>query len=351
MAATPVSLAADVRVEMNGAVIEAALEVGAGEIVVLLGPNGAGKSTLLRALAGLSGPCGDVSLGDRTLDGPQIFVQPEDRRIGLVFQDLLLFPHMTIEENIYFAARSSGTGRADARKRVAEIVDTFELGALTGARPSGISGGEKQRAALARALVGRPEALLLDEPFAALDTSSRVEMRSVVSRHLRGFGGPAVLVTHDPLEALVLADRVVVLEEGRIVQEGTPDDLRSRPRSSYVASVVGINLFRGVATGGRIETGGATIVAATEIEGEVFAAVHPRAVALYRSRPEGTPRNVWKGRVTAVDNEGDRLRVRIESDLAIVAEITPGAHAELAIAPGSEVWASVKATEVAVYPA
>lgn len=351
MAATIVSLSADVRVELNGTSVEARLDVDAGEIVVLLGPNGAGKTTLLRALAGLLGPCGNVSLGGRDLDGPRTFVHPEARRVGLMFQDLLLFPHMTIEENLLFAARSSGAGRTDARKRVAEIIDTFELRDLAGARPQSISGGEKQRAALARALAGQPDALLLDEPFAALDASSRVEMRAIVSHHLRGFGGPTVLVTHDPLEALVLADRVVVLEEGKIVQEGTPDDLRSRPRSSYVASVVGINLFRGVATGGRIETGAATLVAATEIEGEVFASVHPRAVALYRSRPEGTPRNVWRGRVTAVDNEGDRLRVRIESDLLIVAEITPGAQAELAIAPGSEVWASVKATEVAVYPA
>lgn len=351
MAATIVSLSADVRVQLNGTSLEARLEVDAGEIVVLLGPNGAGKTTLLRAIAGLLGPCGNVSLGGRDLDGPGTFALPEARRVGLVFQDLLLFPHMTIEENILFAARSSGAGRTEARRRVAAIIGTFELGDLAGAKPQRISGGEKQRAALARALAGQPDALLLDEPFAALDTSSRVEMRSIMSHHLRGFSGPTVLVTHDPLEALVLADRVVVLEEGRIVQEGTPDDLRSRPRSSYVASVVGINLFHGVATGGHIETGGATLVAATEIDGEVFAAVHPRAVALYRNRPEGTPRNVWRGRVTAVDNEGDRLRVRLEGDLAIVAEITPGAHAELAIAPGSEVWASVKATEVAVYPA
>lgn len=351
MVAAIMSLSADVRVGRDGSVVQARLEVAAGEIVVLLGPNGAGKTTLLRAIAGLLGPCGDVSIGGRTLDGPRTFVRPEDRQVGMVFQDLLLFPHMSVGANITFAARASSAGRTGARERVAEIVEDFELGDLTRSSPGSISGGERQRVALARALVGRPKALLMDEPFAALDAASRVEVRTLVARHLRTFAGPTILVTHDPLEALVLADRVVVLEDGRIVQVGTPDDLRSRPRSAYVASVVGINLFRGVAGPGGIDIAGATLVAATPIEGEVFAAIHPRAVALYRARPEGTPRNVWSARVTSIDDEGDRLRVRLEGELPIVAEITPGAGAELALAPGSEVWASVKATEVTIYPA
>jgi molybdate transport system ATP-binding protein len=351
MVTTIVSLSADVRIERDASVVEALLEVADGEIVVLLGPNGAGKTTLLRAIAGLLGPCGTVSIAGRHLDGPRGFVRVEDRRIGMVFQDLLLFPHMSVERNLYFAARSSGVGRTGARERLAGIVDDFELSALTGSRPDSISGGEKGRVALARAFAGRPAALLMDEPFAALDASSRVEIRSLVASHLREFAGPTILVTHDPLEALVLADRVVVLENGRIVQEGTPDDLRSRPRSAYVASVVGINLFRGVSGPDGIDIDGATLVAASPITGEVFAAIHPRAVALYRARPEGTPRNVWSGRVTSIDDEGDRLRVRLEGDLAIVAEITPGAGSDLALAPGSEVWASVKATEVSIYPA
>ena len=213
----------------------------------------------------------------------------------MVFQDLLLFPHMTVEQNLAFAARSSGAGRTGARERVAGIVDDFELRTLVGSRPDSISGGESQRVALARAFAGRPAALLMDEPFAALDAASRVEIRTLVASHLRDFAGPTILVTHDPLEALVLADRVVVLENGRVVQEGTPDDLRSRPRSAYVASVVGINLFRGVAGPDGIDIDGATLVAASPVAGDVFAAVHPRAVALYRARPEGTPRNVWSG--------------------------------------------------------
>ncbi|MPZ70044.1 MAG: ATP-binding cassette domain-containing protein [Actinobacteria bacterium] len=345
------SLSADMRIDLDGSSVEARLEVAAGEIVVLLGPNGAGKTTLLRGIAGSLGPCGDVAVEGRAMDGPRTFVRTEDRRIGMVFQDLLLFPHMTVERNITFAARSSGATMAGARERAAAIIESFELGALAGSHPRSISGGERQRVALARAFAGRPKALLLDEPFAALDAASRVEIRTMVARHLRTFAGPTILVTHDPLEALVLADRVVVLENGRVVQAGTPDDLRSRPRSAYVASVVGINLFRGVADRDGIDIGGATLVAASPITGEVFAAVHPRAVALYRARPEGTPRNVWSGRVTSIDDEGDRLRVRLEGDLAIVAEITPGAGTELALAPGSEVWASVKATEVSVYPA
>ena len=345
------SLSADLRIDLGGTSVEARLEVEAGEIVVLLGPNGAGKTTLLRAIAGSLGPCGSITIEGRAMDGPRTFVRSEDRRIGMVFQDLLLFPHMTVERNIIFAARSSGATMAGARERANDIIESFDLHALVGSLPGSISGGESQRVALARALAGEPKVLLLDEPFAALDAASRVEVRTMVARHLHSFAGPTILVTHDPLEALVLADRVVVLEDGRVVQEGTPDDLRSRPRSAYVASVVGINLFRGVAGPDGIDIDGATLVAASPVAGDVFAAVHPRAVALYRARPEGTPRNVWSVRVTSIDDEGDRLRVRLEGDLAIVAEITPGAGTDLALAPGSEVWASVKATEVSIYPA
>lgn len=344
------TLTANVQVKVGTGSIGASLEVGRGEVVVLLGPNGAGKTTLLRAIAGLLGPVGTVVLDDRVLDGDR-FVEVEDRNLGVVFQELLLFPHMTVDENIAFAALSSGASRQDARTRTDRFIERLELQGLRSKKPGQLSGGEKQRVALARALGTEPAALLLDEPFAALDAASRVAVRRLLVDHVRTFDGPTILVTHDPLEALVLADRIIVLEEGRVVQEGMPEDLRSQPRSPYVASVVGINLFAGTSSSARIAIDGMKLVAAEAPEGQVLVAIHPRAVAMHRDRPEGTPRNVWRGHVRSVDDEGDRLRVRVGGDLDIVSEITPSAKAELQIAEGSEVWLSVKATEIVVYPA
>ncbi|HZD02386.1 MAG TPA: TOBE domain-containing protein, partial [Actinomycetes bacterium] len=220
------------------------------------------------------------------------------------------------------------------------------------ARPRALSGGQAQRVALARALATEPRLLLLDEPLAALDAGARVEVRRELRRHLASFEGTRLLVTHDPLEAMTLADRLVVLESGRVTQVGSPAEVSARPRSAYVAELVGLNLFRGRAGGGRIQLeGGGTLVAAGEHHGEVFAAVHPRAVALYRQAPAGTPRNVWPGRVEALDATGDRVRVRVTGPVVVVAEVTPSAVAELDLGSGGTVWAAVKATEVAVYGA
>ena len=158
-------------------------------------------------------------------------------------------------------------------------------------------------------------------------------------------------MTHDPLEAIALADRLVILEGGRILQSGTAAEVTQRPRSRYVADLVGVNLMRGHATGGHIAIdGGGTLTAMDGTDGEVFAVVHPRNVALYRSQPEGTPRNVWSGRITAVDQQGDRVRVSVAGPPTLVAEVTPAAVRELHLAEGGEVWVSLKAAEVEVYP-
>ncbi len=174
-------------------------------------------------------------------------------------------------------------------------------------------------------------------------------MRRDLHRHLVAFHGVRLLVTHDPLDALTLADRIVVIEDGRVVQTGRPDEIAATPRSAYVAELVGTNLFRGVAHDGVVTTtGGAAIqVADTRVGGPVFAVVPPAAVALYRTRPDGSPRNTWPGTVAGADRLGDRTRVRVDGPLALVAEVTPAAAAELP----PEVWVAVKATEVQVYPA
>jgi molybdate transport system ATP-binding protein len=334
--------------------LAAEVAVATGELVVLLGPNGAGKTTLLRALAGLVAlDHGRVVLDGAVLDDPEagVHVATERRPVGFVFQDHLLFPHLSALENVAFGLRARGLARAEARRRAAGWLQRVGLAEHDRSRPRALSGGQAQRVALARALVTDPRLLLLDEPLAALDAASRAEVRRDLRRHLASFDGTRLLVTHDPLEAMTMADRLVVLEGGRITQTGTPDQVSARPRSRYVAELVGVNLFRGRASGAVVELdGGGTLVAAGDHHGEVFAAVHPHAVALHRRAPEGTPRNVWAGTADTLDIVGDRVRVRVAGPVPIVAEVTPAAAGELRLADGGPVWATVKATEVTVYP-
>ena len=349
------SLEAAVGLTMGRLRLEVELAVGTGELVVLLGPNGAGKTTLLRALAGLLA----LDRGRVVLDGAVLedtaagaWVPTERRPIGFVFQDYLLFPHLSALENVAFGLRARGLGRAEARRRAGAWLDRVGLAGHAGARPRALSGGQAQRVALARAMVSEPRLLLLDEPLAALDAATRAEVRRDLRRHLASFGGTRLLVTHDPLEALALADRLVVLEHGRVTQSGRPAEVSERPRSGYVAELVGVNLYRGRADGAAVElAGGGRLIATGDHRGEVFAAVHPRAVALHRRLPEGTPRNVLAGTADTVDVVGDRVRVRVTGQVPIVAEVTPAAVGELHLADGGPVWASVKATEVTVYPA
>jgi molybdate transport system ATP-binding protein len=335
--------------------LDVQLEVAGGQVVALLGPNGAGKSTVLRALAGLlplSG--GQVVLDGQVLEDPtrRIRVPTERRPVGMVFQDYLLFPHLSALENVAFGLRARGRGRAQSRELATAWLDRLGLGGLGSGRPGTLSGGQQQRVALARALATDPRMLLLDEPLAALDVSTRAEVRRDLRRHLRDFPGVNLVVTHDPLEALALADRLVVIEQGRILQSGSATEVTDRPRSRYVADLVGVNLLRGRARQGvvELEIGGRLVTAGTA-EGEVFAVVAPRSVSLWRSQPDGSPRNVWRGRATGVDLQGDRVRVRVEGRPSLVAEVTPAAMVDLGLAEGTEIWVSVKATEVTVYPA
>jgi molybdate transport system ATP-binding protein len=347
------TLEAAVRLRLGALDLDMALEIRAGEVVALLGPNGAGKTTLLRALAGLI----PVTRGHVRLDGAVLedsatskYVPTERRPIGFVFQEYLLFPHMSVLDNVAFGVRARGAGSAVARQKAARWLERVGLQELASARPSQLSGGQRQRAALARALASDPRLLLLDEPMAALDVSARTEVRRDLKRHLASFDGVRLLVTHDPLEAMALADRLIVIENGRLVQEGTPAEVTERPRSAYVADLVGVNLLRGVAGHGSVRTdSGHVVAAAGATSGEVFAVIHPRAVALHRQRPEGSPRNVWQGRADAIEIAGDRARVRVVGPVAVVAEVTPASLAELRLAEGSEVWLSFKATDVGVY--
>jgi molybdate transport system ATP-binding protein len=348
-------LRAQVALRLGTLDLDVSIEAAPGEIVAVLGPNGAGKSTLLRALSGLV-PLhrGRVELDDLVLEdvARRIHLPPERRPIGVVFQDYLLFPHLSALENVAFGLRARGVGASEARARAGSWLDRLGLSEHADAKPRALSGGQSQRVALARALAIDPRLLLLDEPLAALDASTRGPVRRDLRRHLASFPGIRIVITHDPLEAVALADRLVILEHGRVVQTGSPGDVTQRPRSRYVADLVGVNLLLGNAIAGQVAVpGGASLQSADNVDGEVFAVIHPRAVALHRTRPEGSPRNVWRGRASALDFQGDRVRVGVEGEMPIIAEVTPAAVSELGLAEGGEVWVSVKATEITVYPA
>jgi len=349
-----VKLVADVAVTSGGFALRAALEAAAGEVVAVAGPNGAGKSTLLRALAGLVPlDAGEIRLGERALDAPAagVFVPPAARGVGLVFQDHRLFPHLSVLDNVAFGVRANGAPRDTARRRAAEWLERAGASHLAAKRPAALSGGEAQRVALARALAIEPALLLLDEPLAAIDAGSKPALRRLLAAELRGRSGPSLLVTHDPVEAAVLGHRVTVLEGGTVIEAGSPAELAAEPRSEYVADHVGLNVFRGAASGHALTIGdGAELRLASACEGAFTAVVHPRAVSLYPARPDGSPRNTWPATVAAATPFGECVRVRLDGAIPIVAEVTAPAAADLALAPGRPLWVSLKATEIQVVP-
>ncbi|MFI7426408.1 ABC transporter ATP-binding protein [Micromonospora sp. NPDC049836] len=334
--------------------LDVRLRIAAGEVVALLGPNGAGKTTALRALAGLHPlSAGHLTLGGTDLDHPERrrWVPPERRPVGVVFQDYLLFPHLSALDNVAFGPRRRGADRRAARARAQAWLDRVGLGGQARDRPRQLSGGQAQRVALARALAVEPTLLLLDEPLAALDARTRLDTRAELQRHLGAHAGATLLVTHDPLDALVLADRLVIVEQGRVVQEGDAATVTARPRTDYVARLVGLNLHRGRADGRSVTVGGLTLTAADSVHGDAFVAFPPAAVALHPGRPDGSPRNVWPATVTGVQRHGDNLRVQLAGPVAVAADVTPAAAAQLRLRPGQRVWAAVKAAETRAYPA
>ncbi|MGW3108021.1 ABC transporter ATP-binding protein [Streptomyces sp. NPDC001100] len=329
--------------------LDVELAAAPGDVVALLGPNGAGKTTALRALAGLVG----LTDGHLRLDGTELDrMPPESRPVGVVFQDYLLFPHLTALDNVGFGPRCQGATKAESRAIAAEWLERMGLTEHASAKPRGLSGGQAQRVAVARALATHPRLLLLDEPLAALDARTRLDVRAQLRRHLAEFEAVAVLVTHDPLDAMVLADRLVVIEHGTIVQQGTPADIARHPRTDYIAQLVGLNLYKGSADGHTVTLDtGPTITTTEDLTGEVFVAFPPSAVTLFRDRPTGaSARNLWHCEVAGLETHGDQIRVDLTGELPLAADLTTPAAAELDLHQGASVWAAVKATQTHSYP-
>jgi len=348
-------------VESRGVDLE--FDVAAGEVLAVLGPNGAGKSTALHVVAGVVRPDdGQVRAGDRVLTDTAagVHVPTHRRRVGLLLQDALLFPHLRVAANVAFGLRSAGRSRAEADAAARRWLAEVDAADLADRMPRQLSGGQAQRVALARALAAEPDVLLLDEPLAGLDIAVAGAMRTVLRRTLTRGGRSAVLVTHDLVDVATLADRVVVIEAGRVVEAGRAAAVLAAPRSRFGARFAGVNLVAGTAAAGGVlhtESGSWHGVVAGEVRtGEPAVAIFsPAAVAVYRERPNGSPRNSAVVTVAEVDSSGPVVRVRAapQSDggPGLAADITAESAAELRLAPGDRIHLTVKAQEVALHPA
>jgi molybdate transport system ATP-binding protein len=349
------SIDADFQIQLAEFSLEVELKLAEGEVLAVLGPNGSGKSTLLRALSGLQPiESGVIKIHDVVVDDAEhsIFVMPEHRHVGVMFQSSELFNNLSVLENVAFGLRSRGTKRNIARVNAAEWLERFSLEQCAQRRPTSLSGGQAQRVALARALATNPNLLLLDEPTAALDVRAKAEIRRDLLRLRQQRPVTTLLVTHDPLDAFALADRVIVLEEGRVVQSGALDDVASHPRSRHIADMVGLSLVRGEVRDGALTTpsGARLVVPADSPSGLSVASIRPASVSLHRAEPEGSARNAWVMTVTDIDRHPERVRARLNGPIPLLAELTPSGAEALALTVGDTIWASVKASEVTVTP-
>ncbi|MBX7442457.1 MULTISPECIES: sulfate/molybdate ABC transporter ATP-binding protein [unclassified Arthrobacter] len=347
---------------------DVALTVRPGETVAVMGPNGAGKSTLLSSIAGLLRPdSGRAELNGRTLfrlgheagGGKQAWTPPHLRGTALLAQEPLLFPHLNAADNVAFGPRSTGTGKHAAKERAVRWLAEVGVEDLAGRRPAQLSGGQAQRVAVARALAADPALLLLDEPLAALDIHSAPLLRRLFKRVLAG--RQAIIVTHDVLDALMLADRVVILEDGKVAEEGPTREVLERPRSRFAAGLAGLNFVPGVLDAAGVRTAGGLEISghAEELEpgpGEPdlpptpgspgVAVFPPSAVSVFLDDAHGSPRNSFPVTITDLEPHGDQVRVRAGG---LAADITPAASADLALVPGMTVHFVVKAAAVSVY--
>lgn len=350
-------LEVDVEARAGAISVSCGFEVNPGSAVALVGASGAGKTTVLRAIAGLVHPQrGRIVCDQDTWFDAQrrIWVAPQQRDCAFVFAEYALFGHMSVIENVAFGLRASGYDRKSARKKSIDALERINVAALGPRCASSLSSGEAQRVAIARALALEPRVLLLDEPLSAIDVERRPPIREVLQQRIAHAGITAVLVTHEPIEAMLFSDMLIVMENGAVVQRGSSAELRERPLTSYVAAFSGVNLYRGVARPlangiSEVEVPGALVVIVGQVSGPVALVIDPDAIALSPTRPESSARNALRGIVASVVPDGAALRVSVASTPPIVARITKQSADELGIAPGASVFATFKASEVRVH--
>jgi molybdate transport system ATP-binding protein len=366
--------------------------IEAGKTLVLLGESGAGKSTVLRLLAGLLQPdSGSICLNETVYcdTARRIVVPPQERSYGYVFQDYVLFPHLTVFENVAFGLRAQHLSRLEIRTRVRDALACVQLSGLEQRHPSQLSGGQQQRVALARAVVLAPQLLLLDEPLAALDVQTRREVRHTLRQLLSALAVTTVMVTHHYLDALFFGDQILVLDHGYVIQQGGQQELREQPRSSYVAELAGVNFFRGRIIGYESDTtcrirightvGGEGHEVRQIYPDEVIASlretdpleqklapgteanvvIDPRSITLHTAPPEGSARNLLRGEIVHIlylagstGHDDGRVRISLSlepGNLPLTAEITETSAIRMHLAKGQHIYATFKATEASVY--
>ncbi|HMS49598.1 ABC transporter ATP-binding protein [Candidatus Neomicrothrix sp.] len=355
MAAAVVSLEFDGTLDLGRFVLDAAFSCAPGETIALVGPNGSGKSTALNLLAGLLRlSSGSLTLDGTVLDQPSTgrWVASEHRGVGVVFQDLLLLPHLSVRDNVAYGPRRAGGSRETADAVASDWLERFGVEDLADERPRSLSGGQAQRVALARALARDPRLLLLDEPLSALDSETRLEVRCELHRHLAEFGGMTVLVAHDVVDVLVLADRVVVFDEGRVAQVAEPAALERRPLTQYAAALVGTNLLRGYRRGAVIELGDRAEVAAPRAgsDGPVDLVIAPRHVSV--ALPDG-PNGVgsWTARIAGLEAAGNDVHIRVGGPVPIAAMASLESLRDLHLSPGAMVDVHVDPSHLKVFDA
>jgi molybdate transport system ATP-binding protein len=360
---TSADLVVELTTVVGDFVLDASLRVSPGETLAVLGPNGSGKSTLLQAIAGhLEPTTGFVRVGDRELSRAasrsRYGVALDRRRVGLLSQHSLLFPHLSALENVAFGPRAQGERAGAARQSAHHWLGRVGLSGSAARRPSALSGGQQQRVALARTLAARPRVLLLDEPFASLDVQSAADMRSLLAERPWPGPLPTVLVTHDPLDAIVLAQRAAVLHAGRIVQQGTTAEVLGHPETPFVAALAGVNLVAGVGDsgGGVLADSGAPLLlhgaGAPATAGMPASAVFsPGAVHVMPAiehEPATSAPNRWRGTVATLRPVPGGVRIGIAEHPALAVDVPSAAAVSLDLTTGARLEFSIPATEVSV---
>lgn len=334
---------------------DVSVTVGSGETVAILGPNGAGKSTLLNVIAGLLKPdSGHARLDDKTLFSlaagtKSVWMPPHLRGVSLLAQQALLFPHLSVLDNVAFGPTSAGVAKGVARRDAEAWLREVEASDFAGRKPGQLSGGQAQRIAVARALASHPRLLLLDEPMAALDVTVTPTLRRMLRRVLER--RTVILVTHDVIDAFTLADRVVVMNEGRVIDNGPTRDVLERPRNAFTAALVALNLLTGVRTAtGLVTSGGVGVSITSDADipngANVGATVEPSAVSVSMEKPSAFGLNVFEGIVSDLEPRGDLIRVHMDH---LSADVSPALIAHLDVVPGSRAWFAFHPSTVTLY--